>query len=494
MNTGHLPSLTRLAGAIATTLAAVSAVHANVIVVDASCTLDKAIDAANFDSAVVGCATAGSGRDTIRINDANTVLTGELPAVVSDIDFVGNGATPRALTGDGTHRLFFIGDASTAPTVTFSNLAFNSGVARGGNSVDSSQAGGGAGAGAGLGGALFIVSGNVSVSGSSFVSNSAIGGSTSGYVRFGIGNSGSGSGGGGGLFGTGGTGGDEIAPGSDGGSGGFGGGGGGGGDTYPIENGGSNGGAGGGGSVFGGYGGSGGWAGSYSAGSGEFGGGGGGGAGTASPQAPGQAGAGGGFGGGGGGGGGAGGNVNSLVAGPGGPGGFGAGGGAGGTAGAYGNGGAGGNGGLGGGAGAGGLGSNNGSAGAPGFGGGQEFEGGGGGGAGFGGAIFIRTGTLDLVGNQFSNNSSAIGTATGKPGMAKGGAVFALHILQNANGNDQGMPEELPVVAGCGNTFSSNAATSAGSGDLDNPSTFGTSLDALVQTCDMVFSNDFESP
>ena len=78
--------------------------------------------------------------------------------------------------------------------------------------------------------------------------------------------------------------------------------------------------------------------------------------------------------------------------------------------------------------------------------------------------------------------------------MAKGGAVFALHILQNANGNDQGMPEELPVVAGCGNTFSSNAATSAGSGDLDNPSTFGTSLDALVQTCDMVFSNDFESP
>jgi hypothetical protein len=150
MKTDRLPPFTRLAGAIATTLAAVSAVHANVIVVDASCTLDKAIDAANFDSAVCRCATAGGGRDTIRFNDAETVLTGELPAVVSDIDFVGNGATARAITGDGTHRLFFIGDANTAPTVTFSNLAFNSGVARGGNSVDSSQAGGGAGAGAGL--------------------------------------------------------------------------------------------------------------------------------------------------------------------------------------------------------------------------------------------------------------------------------------------------------------------------------------------------------
>jgi len=494
MNTDHRPSLRRLSGAIVTALAAVSAASANVIVVDASCTLDKAIDAANFDSAVVGCAIVGSGRDTIKINDANTVLTGELPAVVSDIDFVGTGATPRAIDGDGIHRLFFIGDAGTAPTVTFSNLAFNSGVARGGNSVDSTEAGGGAGAGAGFGGALFIVSGNVSVSGSSFASNSAIGGSTSGYVRYGMGNSGSGSGGGGGLSGTGGTGGDEIASGSDGGSGGFGGGGGGGGDTYPIENGGSNGGAGGGGAVFGGYGGSGGWAGSYSAGSGEFGGGGGGGAGSAAPQSPGQSGAGGGFGGGGGGGGGAGGNVNSLVAGPGGPGGFGAGGGAGGSAGAYGGGGAGGNGGFGGGAGAGGLGSINGSPGAPGFGGGQEFEGGGGGGAGFGGAIFIRAGTLDLVGNQFSNNSSAVGTTTGKPGMAKGGAVFALHILQNASGNDQGMPEELPMVAGCGNAFSGNAATSAGSGDLDNPSTFGTSLGALVQPCDMIFTNGFDSP
>jgi hypothetical protein len=132
--------------------------------------------------------------------------------------------------------------------------------------------------------------------------------------------------------------------------------------------------------------------------------------------------------------------------------------------------------------------------GAPGFGGGGEFEGGGGGGAGFGGAIFIRSGQLDVVATSFNNNSSAIGTSTGFPGTAKGGAVFALNILHNANGNDQGMPDKLPKVTGCENSFSGNSATDAASTDLDNASTFGTSRLALTQSCGIIFTNGFETP
>src|SRR5215468_3889399 len=110
MSTDRFAGPARLAVAVVAALAAASAGHANVIVVDSTCTLDKAIDSANFDSPVDGCAVAGSGRDTIQISDANTVLPDELPSIVSDIDFVGSGATPRAVTGDGVHRVFFIGD------------------------------------------------------------------------------------------------------------------------------------------------------------------------------------------------------------------------------------------------------------------------------------------------------------------------------------------------------------------------------------------------
>jgi len=78
--------------------------------------------------------------------------------------------------------------------------------------------------------------------------------------------------------------------------------------------------------------------------------------------------------------------------------------------------------------------------------------------------------------------------------MAKGGAVFALHILHNANGNDQGMPSELPQVTGCGNAFNGSSATNAANTDLDNAATFGTSRAALEQTCDAIFNNGFEPP
>jgi len=490
MNPNRFPRLARLAAAIVSALTTVGSAHASVIVVNGTCTLDKAIEVANSDFPVVGCDFAGNGRDTIEIIDGETALTGELPPIVSDIDFVGLGLTQRAISGDGLHRLFFIGDEAHEPTVTFSNIAFNAGVAHGGNSTSGSTGGGGAGAGAGLGGALFIYAGNVGISDSSFTFNSAVGGSSSGYVKFGQAGSGSGSGGGGGMFGAGGAGADENSAGAGGSSGGFGSGGGGGGDTYSVETGGTNGGAGGS-NAFGSFAAGGVANGSYP-GSGDFGGGGGGGAGSPSSPVPSQSGAAGGFGGGGGGGGGAGGSVNSIIPGTGAPGGFGGGGGAGGSSGFEYGGGAGGSGGFGGGGGAGGMGSSIGGAGAPGFGGGGVFEGGGGGGAGFGGAIFIRSGQLDLVASSFNNNTSAIGSSSGYPGTAKGGAVFALNILHGANGNDQGMPAKLPKVTGCANTFSGNTATNAGGTDADNAATFGVSHQALVRSCDVVFASGFD--
>jgi len=492
MQSNRFPRAAQLAAAIVSALTMVPATHASVIVVNGTCTLDKAIEVANSDFPVVGCDFAGNGRDTIEIIDGETTLTGELPPIISDIDFVGLGLTQRAISGDGTHRLFFIGDGGHEPTVTFSNIAFNAGVAHGGNSTDGINAGGGAGAGAGLGGAIFIHGGNVDVSNSSFAFNSAVGGSSYGYVRFGWSGSisGSGSGGGGGMFGAGGAGVDEGSSGSVGGSGGFGGGGGGGGDTYSVETGGTNGGAGGA-NEFGSFA-AGGVANGGNPGSGDFGGGGGGGAGSPSSQVASQSGAAGGFGGGGGGGAGAGSSINSGIPGAGAPGGFGGGGGAGGSTGIEYGGGAGGSGGFGGGGGAGGAGGNTGSSGAPGFGGGEVTEGGGGGGAGFGGAIFIRSGQLDLVASSFNNNTSGVGLSSGFPGTAKGGAVFALSALHNANGNDAGMPAKLPRVTGCANAFSGNTATSAGGTDVDNAATFGVPRHLLVQSCDIVFANDFD--
>jgi len=489
MKSHPFPPLARLAGAIIAGLASLSCGHASVIVVTPNCPLDAAIASANFDVAMPGCDTVGDGPDTIEILDDQTALGNELPPIVSDIDFVGIGASWRIIGADGMHRLFFIGAEGSAPTVTFFNIQFFAGIARGGNSTSGFNAGGGAGAGAGLGGAIFVYDGNVSISNGAFTANSAIGGSSSGYPRLGNYSSGTGSGGGGGMSGAGGGGGgsDEGTLPSNGGSGGFGGGGGGGGDTYAVEIGGDNGATGG-----GAFGGSGGVANGSNPAGGGFGGGGGGGAGSPSSSVASQAGAPGGFGGGGGGGAGAGGTTNSTIPGAGADGGFGGGGGGGGSSGFEHGGGSGGDGGFGAGAGAGGTGTYYGGAGAPGFGGGGVFESGGGGGAGFGGAIFIRSGRLDLVNNVFENNSSEIGSTSGYPGLAKGGAVFALHILHNASGNDQGMPATLPTVTGCANTFTTNDAADAGNTDLDNVSTFGTSRNRLKASCDVVFASGFE--
>ncbi len=484
MNPVRFPPLAILTAAIVAGLATASSSYAAVILVDGStCLLGDAIVAANTDAVVGGCAS-GSGADTLLIVASQT-LAAELPAVTSDIAFVGLPSPTIAITGDGAHRLFMIGNANSAPVVSFSQLELNGGVAHGGTSS------GGAGAGGGLGGALFVYDGVVSTNGVSFNSNSAAGGPATGYAAQHVGG-----GGGGGLFGSGGAGGNSNtgpAFGAPGGSGGFGGGGGGGGDTYTLESGGAGGGSGG-----GSLGGSGGFGVTLPTAGGFAGGAGGGGANGTDPS---QSGAAGGFGGGGGGGGGAGGGAgNSEVAGAAGNGGFGGGGGAGGGATAM-PGGAGGMGGFGSGGGSGGFGVAYGPSGMGGFGGGSGgAEGGGGGGAGFGGAIFIRSGQLDLQQTNFTGNAAAGGLGSDY-GIGKGGAVSALPILSSANGNDQGMPTALPVVTGCANTFSGNTANApfggsdAGSTDGDNPDTFGTGRLGLTLACnDRIFADSFDPP
>jgi hypothetical protein len=175
--------------------------------------------------------------------------------------------------------------------------------------------------------------------------------------------------------------------------------------------------------------------------------------------------------------------------GSGGPGGFGGGGGGGNSAGEGGTSGAGGLGGFGGGGGgAGGQGDTIASSGEGGFGGGDGgTEGGnsqGGGGAGFGGALFVRSGSVLITDSAFTENSAAGGEGAVN-GLGKGGAIFAVHVVDNPNGNDAQMPDPLATIEGCGNSFEGNAATDfdAPDNDSDNPDTFGTSREALIDAC-----------
>lgn len=467
------PSRSLLAASVIAALYT-STAGANAIIVAGTCTIDAAIASANTDTSVSGC-IAGSGADAITI-PLGSYPVGELPHITSDIAFVGLGPTPPMIAGDGAHRLFFIGSDTSAPIVSFSNLILSGGVAKGGNATNA------AGAGAGLGGAVFIYDGDVTIAGASFTGNGASGGSASGFNSLHTGG-----GGGGGMYGAGGSGASNYSNGGAGGYGGFGGGGGGGGISYPSEGGGTYGGDGGG--TFGG---------SKATADvaptgGGFGGGGGGGAPRFSPN-PSWYGAGGGFGGGGGGGGASGGTFNADTPGAGGPGGFGGGGGAAGNATAA----AGANGGMGGfGGGGGAFGLLSGAMGLGGFGGGDAIEGGGGGGAGFGGAIFVRSGHLAITNSVFDGNSSTHGSSAsgGNFGVAKGAALFAVNLLTNANGNQQGMPVALPVVGGCANTFTNNAADDAGSTNGDNTDVFGADRTGLTLACDdRVFADGFDPP
>jgi len=492
MHTKRFPSMTLLAGSIG--LACATHGHAALITVDgAGCLLADAITAANFDSAVGGSSCmSGSGDDVINIV-VPTTLGGELPTVISNIAFTSPGGV--TVMGDGMHRLFMIGDPNSAPTVSFTGLVLSGGTATGGAGVV------GGGGGGGLGGAIFIFDGNVSLSQVTLSTNTASGGDSSGvpFVTspFAGAYMGSGGGGGGGMFGSGGSAGGLAAQysGGAGTGGGFGGGGGGGGaDSCEGGGGGGNGG--------GTYGGSGGifglspTAGSY----GGFSGGGGGGGASAGSAAS-QPGGSGGFGGGGGGGAGQC-NLNGTSsAGVGAAGGFGGGGGAGGS---FTNlpGVSGGFGGFGGGAGADGAGEGGAAVALGGFGGGDAAlnfgqPAGGGGGGGLGGAVFIRSGHLDVQNSAFTSNTARGGgaNANANPGLGKGGAIFAVHILANTNPDDQGMPTSLPTVTGCTNTFSLSSASNAGTTSRDNADTFGADQVGLMLPCDdRIFADGFGTP
>ncbi len=383
---------------------------------------------AELRDAITG--SKGNGQaDTINIT-GNITLTDLLPLIEEDTGLTINGGS-HTVSGSNARHLFFV----KSGTVNFDSLTFQDGRAQGGS---------GSGGGAGMGGALFIYDGTVSVAGSTFTGNQAIGGiggvsggygGKASFVNPSLaangapgapgnnGNNGN-NGGDGGFFssgGKGGSGGSAISN-APGGSGGYGGDGGFGGS--------------------GGYGGNGGY---------SFDGGGNGGDGGD-----------GGFGGGGGDGG------NGSLGGEGSGDGYGGGGG---------------DGGYGGGGGLGGSGSY-GYAGSGGFGSGGDgtFNGdGGGGGAGLGGAIFIRSGALSIANSSFTSNTATGGTGTTN-GKGLGGAIFAMKST-DANtprsGNEQGMPSSLPTVTLNGVTFSGNTAaddSASPSPDFDNDDLFGKTI------------------
>jgi subtilisin-like proprotein convertase family protein len=147
-----------------------------------------------------------------------------------------------------------------------------------------------------------------------------------------------------------------------------------------------------------------------------------------------------------------GGGGQGIAGGIGGDGGFGGGGGGGGG-GALAASGIGGDGGFGGGGGSGGRGGSGSSAGGFGglFAGNGASGGGGGGGAGMGGAVFVRSGSLNVINSTFANNSALggagglnnLGAPSGQPGQGHGGAIF---INLGA------------TLTGSGNAFTGNSA------------------------------------
>src|SRR5262245_7431464 len=379
--------------------------------------------------------TPGADDIVFRVPADSTIELNQMLMSYDDVTIHGPKAVKLTLSGQGQHRVLYVNNG----TVAIDHLTIADGRARGGDGGNSSNGGGGGGAG--LGGGLLIDSGTVTLSGVTFTNNQAIGGNGGNRSGAGFGAGGGGAGGNGGDS-AGGGGGFTGAGGRGGANGGGGGGftgaggrgariGGTGGDGAPIGGGGggSDGGAPGMGSPDGGGKGS------------NTQGGGGGGSGGFPGSSPGKDAS----------------DTPGVV--HGGAGGFGGGGGAhpvgvsgvGGNGGAYGGGGGGFNGGAGGlGAGGGGGEDSGGSGGFGGGGGGVGgfsvstgpgpggthggdgggrpggVAGGGGGGGGLGGAIFIRSGSLTLLGTTFTHNTATGGTGNngGGKGQGKGGAIY----------------------------------------------------------------------
>lgn len=343
---------------------------------------------------------------------SNVTLNGVMqPLIDSNVILQSAAGSSYSISGNNAFRPLFI----KSGTVTLQNLSVSNGLAQGGNSVYG-------GGGAGLGGALFVYGGTVTVENVAFTSNVATGGQVSQPT-------GGGALGGGGMFGGGAFGGGGLFGSAVNEVGGYGG-------NW-------------------GYGGTGGYGGLIPAGkkSGGFGGGG-----AYGPS--GSTGGSGGFGGGGGA------SPVHIVNGAGGAGGFGGGGGSGtysatsSAAGGYGGFGGGGGGGVGGGS-------------VPGYGGGYgEFFGqrAGGGGAGFGGAVFIKQGSVNFRNVTFGGNSANGGDGA-NDGAGKGGAIFVCTPDLIDGGTNQAPSEcsgAINETATCGVTFSNNTVSTTTPADTSN--------------------------
>lgn len=144
--------------------------------------LSNAMSQAQSDSSAVINISAGLG---------TIILTGALPAVQNNLVLNGNG---NVISGANANRIFFVN--APGMTVQINGLTLSNGLAQGGGG---GLGYGGGGGGAGLGGAIFLNSGNLTVSNVFFANNSAQGGAGSPGFDAGFTGPVGGGGGGGGL-------------------------------------------------------------------------------------------------------------------------------------------------------------------------------------------------------------------------------------------------------------------------------------------------------
>ncbi len=116
--------------------------------------------------------------------------------------------------------------------------------------------------------------------------------------------------------------------------------------------------------------------------------------------------------------------------------------------------------------------------------------------AGMGGAIFIRSGSVDFLNSEIHNSSATKNNSTPNQAEAFGGGIFVLHTLQNTNGNNQGMPASLPAVKICDLWFDGNQAETAPQSSNNNNDYFDLA-DLITFSCELpseisVLSNGIE--
>jgi hypothetical protein len=106
--------------------------------------------------------------------------------------------------------------------------------------------------------------------------------------------------------------------------------------------------------------------------------------------------------------------------------------------------------------------------------------------AGMGGAIFVRSGIVNLQNVEISQGYAY--STGGAKGL--GGAIFVLHTITNSNGNNQGMPVNLATVSTCNVTFNNNTATSTDTNGNNTDNIFD--LGDRIIDCN-VFNDGFEN-